>query len=73
MTGMRVGPTGKYPNGKLEPSDDGELKLAIGTMDGLVMVEFGTPVAWLAMSPNDARRLADSLTQMAARVEDEQS
>jgi len=73
MSVIVLGPTGEFPNGKLRSTDEGELQLAIGTVEGLVRVEFGTPVAWLAMSPNDARNLARSLIQMAERAEGEQS
>ena len=68
MSVIVLGPTNEYPEGKLGPDDDGELQLAIGVVDGSVRIEFGTPVAWLGMSPNQARAMAESLVCMAERV-----
>lgn len=72
MSVVVLGPTGEYPEGKVSPEDEGELTLAIGAVAGAVRIELGTPVAWLAMSPDDARRMAASLVHMAARAEGEQ-
>ena len=46
------GPTGKFPRGKIGPSDNGELAMIIGTdkEKGIVFVDFGTPVHWFALS-----------------------
>lgn len=73
MTVINLGPTGEYPSGKLEPEDNGELTLAIGAVGGLVRVEFGAGVSWIAMPPDTARQMAASLTQMADQAEGEQS
>lgn len=72
MSVVVLGPTGEYPNGKLGSDDQGELTIAIGAEDGLVKLEFGTPVAWLAVSPSDAATIAASLLHMAKRAEGEQ-
>lgn len=50
---MKLGPTGDYPHGKLNPEDEGGLQMAI-THDskGNVRIDFGVPVAWLAF-PSD--------------------
>jgi hypothetical protein len=66
-----LGPTNEYPQGQIGPDDDGDLTLAIGTSEGLVRIELGTSVAWLAMPPDDARAMAASLLHMAERAESE--
>jgi hypothetical protein len=54
-----VGPTGDFPDGKLDDADKGELVFAVGHDDqGNVYVEFGEPVAWVAMPRAQAVELA---------------
>jgi hypothetical protein len=60
-----LGRTGAFPEGKLTPHDEGELKFAVHTADGKVILDFGTPVAWLGMSPELALNLAALLIQHA--------
>lgn len=62
-----LGATGKFPEGKLDDSDEGELQLAV-TYDpatDLVRIEFGKPVAWLAMEPLQAVRFANAVIKAA--------
>jgi hypothetical protein len=58
MNNKKLGPTGKFPDGKLGEGDEGELQLAIGTKDGKVVLSFGRPVSWIGMPPKEARKLA---------------
>jgi hypothetical protein len=64
------GATGKYPDGKLSPDDEGELQFGITNSNGQVIINFGKPVAWLAFGPQQARELADAIIKHAdqARV-----
>lgn len=64
-----IGATGKFPDGKIDETDEGELALAVGydPKDGMVKVEFGKPVAWLAMRPSDAIALGQSLIRNGQR------
>lgn len=64
-----LGPTGKFPGGKLVESDKGEILFAVGTEQEKVTVNFGRPIAWIGMSARQARRLAKSLRRMADRVD----
>lgn len=66
-TGFR-GAIGAYPEGKLTPSDEGAIQFAIGESDGKVVIDFGTAVHWLAMSPQDAADMASSLLSKARLV-----
>lgn len=67
----KLGATGTFSEGKLDASDEGDLRLAVGAdaPNGLVRVEFGKVVAWLALPPDDARRLAQSLISAAEAIE----
>lgn len=73
MSVVILGPTGEFPEGKIDSEDEGELTMAIGAAEGLVRVDFGSPVVWIAMGPDDARGMAASLVEMAERAEAEQA
>ncbi len=62
-----IGATGKFPMGKLDDSDQGELKMAVyyDKLDGIVRVQFGKPVAWLGLPPPEAMALAKLLIRHA--------
>ena len=64
----KLGATGRYPEGKLRPDDEGELKAAIGTKDGKIFIEFGKPVGWLGISPEQALEFARVLTARANKI-----
>jgi hypothetical protein len=64
-----LGPTGNFPDGKLTVGDEGQVKLAIGTNDGNVIVDFGVPTKWIGMSPEDALYMAQLLIQHALSLD----
>src|SRR5262249_37071389 len=53
----KPGPTGKFPEGKIHESDEGELGIAIGFYEGNVIINFGTPVKWFGLPPEEALNL----------------
>ncbi len=69
---LPLGATGDFPEGKLTESDEGGLRFAIGHKDGKIVINFGTPVAWLGLSAEVARAMAKALESKAALVELEQ-
>ena len=64
-----LGPTRRFPRGPLNASDEGEIRFAVSVRDGLVNVEFGSPVAWLGLPPDIARQFAAILVRNAARID----
>lgn len=68
MTDKEIGPTGEYPEGKLNDTDEGALVVGVGIRDGKVIIDFGTPVAWLGMRPDDAIDFARQLIETANKV-----
>lgn len=62
------GATGDHPQGKLNGDDQGGLRMAIGVKDGVLVVDFGKPVAWLALDKATALALADNLRKHAATI-----
>ena len=59
------GPIGDYPHGKLTASDEGSIQFAIGEKDGKVVMDFGAPVAWIGVTPQQAMDIASALTKRA--------
>jgi len=66
-----VGPTGRFPQGKTCPEDEGELTFAIGAADGMVQMQFGTPVAWFSMYPEQGRKVAKAILKHCDQIESE--
>ena len=58
---MELGATQKFPQGQLDPTDEGEIKIAVGVQDGKVIINFGKPVAWIGFDSKQARQLAESI------------
>lgn len=67
----RPGPTGLYPEGKLQPGDEGELNIGITHDEGKVIMTFGSSVKWLAMLPDQAQAVASALLHYAEKAERE--
>lgn len=66
-TGFR-GALGEFPEGQLTKQDEGAIQFAIGAKDGKVILDFGTPVHWVAMTPQQAADLASSILSKAREV-----
>jgi hypothetical protein len=60
-----IGPTGDYPLGKLNPDDEGGLRIGITNKDGAVIINFGTPVAWFGMPQDQAINFARLIMKKA--------
>ena len=67
---IKLGATGKYPRGMLNPQDEGELQLMISSDETtrLVRIDFGKPVAWLVMNKEESVRLAEGILEHARRL-----
>ena len=67
---QKLGATGQYPEGKLNPDDEGEIAFAIGAdkPNKKVLIDFGKPVAWIAMTPDQATQFARILIEKALEI-----
>lgn len=65
-----LGATGNYPEGAVDPSDDGELRLAIAADRdaGIVRIVFGTPTGWIGLPPDMAIPFANSIIAKAREL-----
>jgi len=66
-----AGATGRFPDGKQNADDEGELRVAIAIdrPNNVVRMDFGKPVAWLSIGPHDARQLALLLLRHAGDLD----
>jgi len=64
-----LGATGRFPQGKLNDDDEGEITIAVGTRDGTVVIEFGKPVKWIGFDVEQASLLAGMIMGHAHEVE----
>lgn len=66
-TGFR-GAIGSYPHGQLNKADEGSIQFAVGEQDGKVVIDFGTSVHWLGMTPQQAADFASAVLKRARLV-----
>ena len=67
-----LGPTKKFPRGKFNASDEGELRLAVFVKDSTVVIDFGTPTAWIGLDADTALQFASSIFKHAANLKGKQ-
>lgn len=65
----KFGATGRHPQGRITPSDEGELQFGVANDGSTVIMSFGKEVAWLGLEPAQARQLAGWLIKHADEVE----
>lgn len=67
----QFGATGKFPQGRLNDADEGELAMGIAAdkENGKVIIHFGTPTMWVGFDPQQARELAESLQAKADEID----
>ena len=55
-----IGATGRHPQGMLDETDQGELKIGVAfdELDGVIKIDFGKPVAWIGWPPPEAAKFA---------------
>jgi hypothetical protein len=56
-----LGKTSRFPNGKLTKGDEGEVRMAVASVGGKIVLDFGKPVAWIGFTAAEARGLAELL------------
>ena len=57
-------PEGSFSQGKLTPSDEGDLayRIAADPRRQKIVIDFGKPVAWIGLDRESAEQLRDNLT-----------
>ena len=64
-----AGATGKHPNGRITAKDEGEVRMVVASHDGVIVLDFGKPVAWIGFTSKEARGLAELLLKHADQVD----
>jgi len=62
------GALGDFPEGELTKTDEGAIQFSVGEKDGKVVLDFGTPVVWVGMNPQQAADLASLILKRAREV-----
>ena len=68
---LGLGGTGKFPKGKLNEDDQGELKIAMGINreHKKIMIDFGKEIAWMGLEAEEARAFAEGLIDAADKID----
>lgn len=58
-----IGPTGQFPNGKINKDDEGELAIGIASdvKNNVVVIEFGKSIQWIGFPPEQAIEFANMI------------
>ncbi len=65
---LNLGPTGKFPQGKLTEDDAGEIEFTVARKGDKVVMDFGTPVKWVGLTADDAREVGKALIKHAKKI-----
>jgi hypothetical protein len=63
-----LGATGRFPQGKLNDDDAGELQFGVAHTSEKVVINFGKPIAWVGMDPDQADAFAQLIVQHAMNI-----
>lgn len=63
-----LGATGRFPQGKLTPQDEGEIRFAVGEKDEKVILDFGKATAWIGFEPEQAIQIAQIIQTHAYNI-----
>lgn len=58
----------KYPDGKLNENDNGELRIATYVKDGRVILDFGKDVSWIGFDKHTLKALIDGLEKKYGEI-----
>lgn len=62
------GATGNFPDGKLDPLDEGEIRLRMGILDGRLIIEFGKPIASIGFTREEAINIGQAILDKAFKL-----
>lgn len=58
----------KWPEGRLDQSDDGEFQFGLSILKGTIILAFDRPVDWIGLTPDQCRGLAVALQEKALQA-----
>jgi hypothetical protein len=68
---MKLGATGKFPDGKLNAADEGEIRCMIGlnSANNVLVMDFGKAVSWLGLGKKQVLAMILLLQKWLAKME----
>jgi hypothetical protein len=58
-----LGATENFPDGKIDPSDEGEIRFAMTISDGKLIMNFGKPTVWVGLTKENVNDLVAYLQE----------
>ena len=55
----------QFPRGKINPTDEGVLHIAVFEQHGEVVLDFGKMISWIGMAPDQAEQIGQMLIERA--------
>ena len=70
MANPKLGALGEFPQGKIDETDEGALRIAVGRdlLNGVVRIDFGTRVTWLGMDIETASEFAAAIIRACMEI-----
>lgn len=65
---MKLGATNKFPQGKLNKDDEGELRMAVFERNGKIIIDFGKDLNWIGFGKEEAQSLGELLINKAKNL-----
>lgn len=65
---MKLGATGNFPQGKLDETDEGELRMAIFEKNGEIIIDFGKDLSWVGFGKEEATQLGELLIKKSKKL-----
>ena len=59
---------GEFPDGRLNPNDEGAMAVMIGHENGKVVMQFASQTAWIGFTPEQAMDIAQTLITHARKA-----
>jgi len=64
-----IGATGKFPDGKIDEKDQGQIMIGVTVKDGRVIMSFGKPTEWIGFTREEAIQIGQTLIDRARQVD----
>ncbi len=58
----------QFPRGKIDPSDEGVLHIAVFEHQGEIVIDFGKMISWVGMAPEQAENFGQMIIDRAKAI-----
>lgn len=67
--GPEIGATNKFPDGKINEQDQGQIMIGVTVKDDKVIMSFGKAVEWIGFTREEAIQVGQSLLDRARQID----